>query len=67
MTPEDPKVRHGRTSTIADETGCMSINPDEAHRLIRCNHSFRLSSDVIDPGEDRKLSLDVIIPDVILC
>ena len=53
--------------SIAGEIGCLSINPDEARRLLRRNQSCRLSSDVIGLGEARSLSLDVIGPDVILC
>ena len=49
------------------EKGCLRINLGEARRLLRRNQSCRLSSDVIGLGEDRRLSLDVINPDVILC
>ena len=55
------------SSSIIDETSCLSINPGEAHRLLRCNQSCRLSLDVIGPREAHRLSLDVIILDVILC
>ena len=53
-------------SSIVAKTGCLSINPSEAHRFLRHNQSYRLSLDVISPGEARRLSLDVIILDVIL-
>ena len=55
------------SSSIAGETGCLSINPDEARRLLRRKRSCRLSLDVISLGEARRLSLDIISPDVILC
>ena len=55
------------SSSIAGEIGCMSINHGEAHRFLICKKSCRLSLDVISPGEDPKLSLNVISPDVILC
>ena len=54
-------------SSIASEIGCLSINSGEARRLLRRKQSYRLSSDVIGPNEVRRLSLDIIIPDVILC
>ena len=54
------------SSSIVGEAGCLSINPSEPRRSLRCKHSCRLSLYVISPGEDHRLSLDVIIPDVIL-
>ena len=53
-------------SNIAGETGYLSVNPSEARRLLRRKRACRLSSNVIGPGEARRLSLDVISPDVIL-
>ena len=55
------------SSSIDGETGCLSINPSEFCRFLRCNQSCRFSSDVIDPGEALRLSLDLINPNVILC
>ena len=55
------------SSSIAGETGCLSINLDEARRLLRCKWSSRFSLDVIGPSKAHKLSLDVISHDVILC
>ena len=55
------------SSSIAGETGCLSINFGEACWLLRHRWSCRLSSDVISLGKGCRLSLDVIIPDVILC
>ena len=54
-------------SSIADETGCLSINPKKSDWFLRNKLSCRFSSDVIGLGEARRLSLDVISPDVILC
>ena len=54
------------SSSIVGETRCLSINPGEAHRLLRRKRSYRFPLDVIGPGETRRLSLDVISPDVIL-
>ena len=51
-------------SSIADETGCLSINPGKARRLLKSKRSCRLSLDVIGPGEARRLSLDVISPEI---
>ena len=55
------------SSSIFGETGCLSINPGEAHRLLRCKQTYRFSFDVIGLGEARRSSFDVIIPNVILC
>ena len=55
------------SSSISSETGCLSINLGEARRFIRCKQTYRLSLDAISPGEDYTLSLNVIVPDVILC
>ena len=30
--------------------------------MLRCNQSYRFSSDVLIPSKDRRLSLDVISP-----
>ena len=61
------EISQKRGSSIASEIGCMSINIGKSRRFLRCNRSCRLSSDVIGLGEARRLSLDVISLDVILC
>ena len=87
-TSSDPDREKG-ISSIANETGCLSINLvearslpkgnrfcrlssdviglGEARTLLKCKQTYRFSSDVIGPGEAHRLSLDVIIPDVIIC
>ena len=55
------------SSNIVGETGCLSINPSEDHRFLRCKRSCRFSLDVINPVKDRRLSLAVIVSHVILC
>ena len=64
---EDLSKERAMIFSITGKAGCLSINPSESHRFLTCKQSCRLSSDVISPGEARRLSLEVIIPDAILC
>ena len=57
---QDLKKEGVMSSRITSEIGCLSINPDEDHRLLRRKRSCRLSSDVIGHGKARMLSLDVL-------
>ena len=54
------------SSSIVGEIGCLSINPGEAHRLLRCKQTCKFPLDVIGPGKAGRSSLDIISPDVIL-
>ena len=54
-------------SSIAGETGCLNVKSSKDPRLLNHNKYCRLSLDVISLGEARRLSLDVISPDMCLC
>ena len=38
---------------MVGEIGCLSINPGEAHRFLRCNRSWKISQVILGRNQPR--------------